>query len=143
MSNPAQVKAIVYAAALFVVGGVCGVMLAPRLFPPPPPDQPLKVGRTNEIAQRIQTKLEPRLNLTPDQMAKAGPLISATSLKLEEAHLHCLDQIEQAIHDLHQSLRPMLTEQQSSILKDLDQERAVSMKQKYNYPPAATNQTDH
>ena len=143
MSNPVQAKAIIYTVALFFIGGVCGVMVAPRLFPPPPPDQPLKVGRTNEITKKIELKLETRLNLTADQMAKAGPLIGATSEKLEEAHLHCLDQVEQAIRGLHESLRPMLTEQQISTLKVMDDERAADMKQKYNYPSTATNVSVH
>ena len=143
MSNPVQARAIVYAAALFVVGGVCGVMMAPRLFPPPAPvtSQPLKLGRTNEIAQKIQAKLAQRLTLTPDQIAKAAPFIEAASQKLEAAHHNCLDQIEQAVRELHQELRPLLTEPQITELKAMEKERADAMAQNYNYHPAATNGT--
>jgi hypothetical protein len=145
VNNPNRAKAIVYAAALFVVGGVCGVEVAPRLFPPPAPvvSQPLKLGRTNEIAQKIQAKLQQRLNLTTDQLAKAAPLIETASQKLEEAHLDCLNQIEAVVAELHKQLKPLLTEQQLSALKILEKERADTMAQNYNYPPAVTNLTGH
>lgn len=148
MSNPTGLKAFVYTVALFLAGGVCGVMVAPRIFPPA---QNLKVGRIDEIAAKIQTKLENGLRLTPDEVTKALPLIRDTSQKLEDAHFKCLTQIELDIRQLHQDLRPILTADQISALQDLDTQREKTMKQKYNFvfpprvleSPAMTNQPVH
>src|SRR5579863_1800169 len=140
--STSRTKALFYMLVLFVAGGICGAMVMRHFFPPPQP-QTLQLGRTNEIAGKIRTKLHDRLQLNADQMAKAEPLVQTASQKLEDAHLNCLIQIEAAIAQLHHDLRLSLTDAQISELAVMEKERADSLLQKYNFCPTMTNATGH
>ena len=138
MNQPARFKAIVYTIALFAAGAICGAVII-RKASPPPAAQPLKLERVDEIAAKIREKLKTRLELTPAQLQRAEPLIRMASQKLEDAHRDCLSQVECAAEQLHKELCPILTDGQKSKLKEMDSERADSLKQKYGYVIDKTN----
>jgi hypothetical protein len=141
MTRPAAWKVLLYTAALFIAGAVCGSIFTSRRMPVV--DQPLKLGRTNVIAERIRTKLDSRLQLTPAQQEKFEPLFVKTSAELEAIHKDCLDQISAALDRLHTEMRPDLTPAQLDLLTALEGERREQMLQKYNYCPGATNSSAH
>jgi hypothetical protein len=141
MTRPAAWKVFLYTAALFIAGAVCGAMLISHRAPVA--EQPLKLGRTAEIADKIRTKLNARLQLTPAQQAKFEPLILKTSADLESIHKDCLDRITAALNLLHAEMAPDLTPGQQQSVKALEAERRDLMLQKYNYCPGATNSTAH
>ncbi len=141
MTRPAAWKVLLYTGALFIAGAVCGAMLRSR--PAPVVDQPLKLGRTAEIADKIRTKLETRLQLTPEQKEKFEPLFVKTSVELESIHKDCLDRISAALNQLHAEMRPALTPEQIQLLTALEAERSEALQQKYNYCAGATNSTNH
>jgi hypothetical protein len=137
MTRPAAWKIFLYSAALFIAGAVCGSMVMSRMAPAE--QQPLKLGRTGEIAAKIRARLDTRLLLTPAQQQQFDPLIVKTSGQLEGIHKECLDQISAALEDLHAQMRPSLTPEQLQSLTQLEAERRQALWQKYNYPSAATN----
>ncbi|HXC99344.1 MAG TPA: hypothetical protein VN048_08375 [Verrucomicrobiae bacterium] len=141
MTRPAAWKVLLYTCALFLAGAVCGAMLISRRAPVA--DQPLKLGRTNEIANNIRTKLNSRLQLTPAQQQKFEPLFVKTSVELESIHKDCLDRITAALSQLHAEMAPDLTPEQLQLVKALEAERCDLMLQKYNYCPGATNSNIH
>jgi hypothetical protein len=141
MTRPAAWKVLLYTAALFIAGAVCGSIFTSRRTPVV--DQPLKLGRAPEIAERIQTKLDARLQLTPAQQEKFEPLFVKTSTELESIHKDCLDQISAALDRLHTEMRPDLTPAQLELLTALEAERREQLLQKYNYCPGTTNSTSH
>jgi hypothetical protein len=141
MTRPAAWKVLLYTCALFLAGAVCGAMLISRRAPVV--DQPLKLGRTPEIADKIRTKLDSRLQLTPAQQQKFDPLFVKTSVELESIHKDCLDRITAALSQLHAEMGPDLTPEQQESVKALEAERRDLMLQKYNYCPGATNSTVH
>ncbi len=140
MIKPAAGKALLYASALFVAGAVCGALALYRLAPAP---QPLKLGRTGEIAAKLRMKLDSRLQLTPEQQQKFEPLILKTSADLESIHKDCLDRILIALDLLHSQISPDLTPDQKQLLTALETERRETMLQKYNYRAAETNSAVH
>lgn len=141
MTRPAAWKVLLYTVALFIAGAVCGAMLIPR--PTPVVDQPLKLGRTTEIADKIRAKLNARLQLTPTQQEKFEPLFVKTSAELESIHKDCLERITAALEQLHTEMRPDLTPVQQESLTALEAERREQMLQKYNYCAGTTNSSAH
>jgi Spy/CpxP family protein refolding chaperone len=143
MTRPAAWKVLLYTVALFIAGAVCGAMVMSRRTPAA--DQPLKLGRTGEIADRIRTKLDARLQLTPDQQQKFDPLFVKTSTELEAIHKDCLDRITAALDQLHVEMGPGLTPEQLQSVKALEAERREQMLEKYNYNycAATTNSVAH
>ena len=139
MTGPARGKAVAYAAALFLAGGICGAMVMARISTA---GQSLKLGRTNEIAAKIRMKLATGLGLTPEQLEKFQPLIVKAAGELESSHLGCLDRISLALDNLHNQIAPELTPEQKQKMESLEKERAAQMLQKYNYQMGITNRTN-
>ncbi len=137
MTRPTAWKMFLYCAALFIAGGVCGAMLMSRMTPAE--QQPLKLGRTGEIAAKMRTRLDSRLQLTPAQQQQFDPLIVKASEQLECIHKDCLDRIAAALDELHAQMGPGLTPEQHQLLTGLEAERRQALWQKYNYPSATTN----
>jgi hypothetical protein len=142
MTRPAAWKVLLYTAALFIAGAVCGAMVMSHLTPV---TQPLKLGRTSEIAAKLRARLDARIQLTPAQQEKFEPLILKTSADLESIHKDCLDRISAALDQLHVDMRPDLTPDQQQLLTGLETERRQLMLQKYNYSycAASTNSVAH
>lgn len=138
MTRPATGKVLLYAAALFIAGGVVGAMLMSHFAPV---QQPLKLGRTGEIAAKIQTRLLSRLQLTPDQINKFEPFITNTSMELESIHKDCLDRIAASLDRLHAQIRPDLTPAQKEMLNQLEAERRDLLWQRFSY--STTNTAAH
>ena len=131
MNTSSRTKAVLYMIVLFAAGVAFGALTL-RHAPPPAP-QPLKLGRAAEISSRIRDKLKSKLNLTPEQLAKAEPLFQQAGLKIEDAHALCLIQIDHAVTDLHKAMLPLLSADQLPLLQQVDAARLENMLQKYGY----------
>lgn len=131
MNDTARWKIIGYAAVLFLLGGVCGAVVAPKLLPPA--QQTLKLGREQEIASLMRAKLKAKLNLDADQEQKIEPFIKAASESLETSHATCLKSVLAAINKMHVDIGSILRPDQIAKLKELDAERVESWRTKYNY----------
>lgn len=138
MTGPSRGKAIAYTLALFLAGGICGAVVMAHVTSTP---QSLKVGRTAEIAVKIQEKLNTSLALTPEQLQKFQPLIDKAAAELEASHKDCLDRISLALTGLHNQIAAGLTPEQQQKLANLETQRRATMLQKYNYQLGATNRS--
>ena len=121
-----------YMLALFIAGFVTGAAVMAHYKAT---SQTLKVGRTDEITSLVRQKLIMSLDLTPDQRDKFDPLIKKTSEEMEASHLDCLNRISAAVAKMHAQILPDLTPEQREKLKQLEAERLVRLRQKYNYTP--------
>ena len=135
MNNTNRTKAIVYAVALLVFGGIIGFMVKSAVSPTP---QSLRVGRADEIANVILQHLDEKLELTREQKQRIEPMIKKAAEEMEASHLDCLKRVNKAIDDLHAQIKPELVKEQQEKLPELDAERAIRMSQKYNFQ-SATN----
>lgn len=136
MNSPNRSKAIFYAIALLVLGGIIGAMMRGAM---PAAQQTLRVGRVDEIATAMRTRLYEKLALTEDQKQRIEPKIKAAAEEMEAAHLEALVEVNRVVDKLHAAIKPELIPEQLEKLRELEAERAERMKQKYNFPPGTTN----
>lgn len=130
MNSVTRLKAIIYALALVVLGGVIGYVWKSAT---PSTPQSLRVGRVEEIEVMMRERLYGKLGLTPVQQQKIEPLIKKAAEEMEASHLNCLKQINQTVNNLHAAIKAELTPEQQAKLAELDTERTARMLQKYNY----------
>ena len=140
MNEPMRWRMFGYMAALFIAGAISGAAVMSRNAAG---SQTLKVGRTNEIAGLNRQKLNLNLDLSPEQREKFEPLIKKTSEELEASHLDCLKRISDALARMHEQLKPDLTPDQLEKLKQVEADRRVKMREKYNYPPETAKADGH
>jgi hypothetical protein len=138
--NPNRWRAIVYAAALVLFGGIIGAMLMSRVDAKA---QTLRLGRSAEIADRIRERLNEKLELTPEQKMRMEPMIKTTAEELEAAHTECLKQVSKSLESLHARIRPELIPEQQQKLVELESERGERMLEKYNFRLTTTNANAH
>jgi Spy/CpxP family protein refolding chaperone len=133
-------KALLYAGALVLFGMIIGAMFMSRVDAK---SQTLRLGRSEEIADRIRERLIEKLDLTPEQKTRIEPLIRKTAQEMENAHLDCLKQVSKSLDALHTQIKPELIPEQQHKLVELDSERDSRMVEKYNYRAPATNASAH
>jgi hypothetical protein len=134
-----RAKAIVYAVALLVFGGIIGFVIKASVSPTP---QSLRVGRVDQIEVFIRQRLDEKLDLTPQQKQRMEPYIRKAAEEMEAAHLDCLKRVNKAADDLHAQIKPELVGEQVEKLPELDAERLKRMQEKYNYQ-STTNASLH
>jgi len=132
-------KAVFYALALLIFGGIIGAMVKSATATNP---QTLRLGRVDEIEAVIRDHLNAKLDLTPEQKQRIEPMVKKAAEEMEASHLDCLKRVNQAVDKLHAEIKPELVKEQQDKLVDLDAERALRMKEKYNYQPV-TNVSQH
>jgi Na+/phosphate symporter len=135
-----RVKAISYALALLIFGGIIGAMMKSAM---PATPQTLRVGRADEIEAVILERLDSKLALTPEQKQRMKPLIKKAAEEMEASHLDCLKRVNKAVDTLHDEIKPELLPEQVQKLGELEADRAARMKEKYNYPQSASNAGQH
>ena len=70
MNKSNRFKAIFYALALLVFGGIIGAMIKAAMTPAP---QSLRLGRIDEIEKVIFDRMDAKLALTPEQKQRIAP----------------------------------------------------------------------
>jgi Spy/CpxP family protein refolding chaperone len=133
-------KAIFYAGALLVFGGIIGAMVKSATSVNL---QTLRLGRVDEIATVIRDRLNAKLELTPEQKQRLEPMIKKTAEEMEASHMQSLVRVNKALDILHDEIRPELIPEQQQKLGELEAERADRMWEKYHYRPAVTNASQH
>jgi Spy/CpxP family protein refolding chaperone len=122
-------RMIGYMGALFVAGAITGAAVMSRTAAG---SQTLKIGRTEEMAQLIEQKMQP-LHLTSEQREKIRPLIKQASVDLESSHLTCLQKCAAIVDEMHTLMAPILTPEQRDQLQTLEAERRERLQKKYNF----------
>jgi hypothetical protein len=131
-------KAILYALALLVFGGIIGAVVRSATSATP---QSLRLGREDEIVNVIFNHLDSKLALTAQQKERIEPLVKKTAAELEASHFDCLKRVNLALDKLHEQIGPELLPEQREKLQELEAERTDRMWEKYRYHPGATNAT--
>lgn len=112
-------KTVIYLIAVFVMGmiagGAFGYGLARKPFFRPP-------TRT-EMTRHILTDLTRELELTPDQVSQASPIIETAAKQMEEVHKRTFDEVKQIFRTADQELSKFLTPAQRERLEDMNRQR--------------------
>jgi hypothetical protein len=139
VNKSSRFKAIFYALALLVFGGIIGAMIESALSS----GQSLRLGREDEIVKTIHDRLDAKLHLTSEQDARIEPVIKKAAEEMEASHFDSLKRVNRALDNLHEQIKPELTKEQQAKMIELEQERAARMWQKYRYRQTVTNAVQH
>ena len=125
MSQFSQWKTIGYAVAIFVAGGISGGALGvyepkSHLFDP---------QREQEVALKWRTRLQNKLDLTPDQMARINPIIDNGVAQLRSIRSDTMERLNKVFEDSYTKISAILTPDQRAKLDQMDKERREMMMQ--------------
>jgi hypothetical protein len=123
MSQFSQWKTIGYAAAIFVAGGISGGALGvyeakSRLFSPP---------GEREMALHMRNRLQARLGLSPEQMAKINPIILNAASELRAIRSETAERLNKVFEDSYAQVSAVLTPEQRPKLDEMLRERRAMM----------------
>jgi len=123
MSQFSQWRTIGYAAAIFVAGGISGGSLGVyeakyRLFSPP---------GEQEMALHMRNRLQARLGLTPEQMAKIAPIVENAASELWSIHVDTAQRLNKVVEDSYAQVSAVLTPEQRPKLDEMLRERRATM----------------
>jgi Spy/CpxP family protein refolding chaperone len=116
----------VYLLAIFVAGAAAGLALGyssgrkTEAQPPAP----------REMADHIQSRLEQRLGLTPEQIAKIRPLIEQSCAEMGSVHEECWQRVSEALRRMNHRIAEHLTPEQRHRLEEMDQARREKVRMK-------------
>jgi len=121
-------KTIGYAAAIFVAGGVSGGALGvyearSHLFTP--------TGE-REIALHMRKRLQARLGLSPEQVAKIEPIIDGAASQIHSVRMETTRQINQVFDDSFARISSILTPEQRTELEQIQKERRAMMQGRWD-----------
>jgi len=133
MSQVSKWKTIGYAAAIFVTGAVSGGALGvyetkANFFAPP---------REAEMEGRIETRLQKKLDLTPDQVAKIHPIIQNAASELHAIRMDMAQRVNKVFEDSYAQLSALLNPDQKAKLDQMQKERREAMQahwQEHRHP---------
>ncbi len=132
MNALGKCKLGLYVVLIFLAGGGTGAIIAweiGRKTPIPPTPTP-------EIAVRLKTRFQEKLQLTPEQAQKIAPMIDLAMHRLETIRRDTATQIFANVSDMHEQVVQVLTPEQKTKFDELEQERHDYLRTKYG---AATN----
>jgi hypothetical protein len=116
--NAGAARPWIIMALIFVLGGVTGSLLTiafrPHFSHGPAPQ---------EIRNHWMAHLAWRLHLSPDQVAKIGPIVTDAETKIQEAHRKDLAQISGIMQAANASMKPYLNADQQAQLAEMETER--------------------
>jgi hypothetical protein len=133
MSPFSQWKTIGYAAAIFVAGGISGGALGvyetkSHLFAP---------DREQDIALHIRNRLQTKLGLSPDQVAKINPIIDSAASELRGIRMEAMQRVNKVFEDSYAQVSAILTPEQRATLDKMQKERREMMQthwQEHHHP---------
>lgn len=100
---------LVFAAGITTGGLLSTMHMRHQFFGPP---------HSGEIADRMREHLR-SLDLTPEQSAKLGPIIDATSAKLEAIRVETAERIRGTMEESERQIAPELTDEQKKKLQKI------------------------
>ena len=116
-------KAIGYAAAIFVAGGISGGALGvyetkSHLFAPP---------REQEMERQVLNRLVARLDLTPDQVRTIGPIIKGAVMEIRSIRMDSAMRVNRVFEGAYVQVSAILTPDQRPKFERMKRERREMM----------------
>jgi hypothetical protein len=135
MNGITKAKAILYLAAIFVVGlltgAVAGYSVGKCSFYRPPP-------REKKMAAGMLDRLKRELKLTDEQARKAEPLVNQCSEQLRAIHEGTMEKVLEVFNQTDRKLEEFLTPAQKQKLAQMQKQRQESFRK--GRPPHARQQ---
>jgi Spy/CpxP family protein refolding chaperone len=117
---------------VFVAGGMTGAFfgvhhLRRHIMLGPP--------HSGDVGERMREHFRRTLDLTTDQEKKIGPILDATSSKLETIRVETAERVRTVMEDSKKEVAPLLTPEQQKKLDNLESEHRKLMMHHGFLPP--------
>ena len=117
---------------VFVAGGMTGAFfgihgLRHHMMLGPP--------HSGDVPDRMREHLRRTLDLTADQEKKIGPIVDATSAKLEAIRVETAERVRTVMEESKKEVTPLLTPEQQKKLDNLESEHRKMMMHHGFLPP--------
>ena len=118
---------LVFVAGLATGGLLCTLHVHHHFLGPP---------HSGAVGDRMREHLRRALDLTPEQAAKIGPIVDATSAKLESIRVETAQRVRTAMEESERQIAPELTPEQQKKLQQMKLEHhRILMHHGFNPPP--------
>jgi Spy/CpxP family protein refolding chaperone len=84
-----------------------------------------------EIGARLRTRLQLRLNLTPEQVGKIDPMIEQAMRRVQTIRQETANSVFANVSNLHDQVLTVLTPEQKPKFEELERERRDYLRQKF------------
>jgi Spy/CpxP family protein refolding chaperone len=117
---------------VFVAGGMTGIFFGLHVLP-----HHLTLGppHSGEVPDRMREHLRRTLGLSAEQEKKIGPIVDATSTKLETIRVETAERVRTVMEDSKKEIAPLLTPDQQTKLDKLESEHRKIMMHHGFFPP--------
>ena len=132
MNQPAPWKTIAFTTTIFLLGGIAGAAIAfglARHISPRPPF-------IHDMSQHLQSRLETKLELTPEQLQKVQPAIAKVSAEMQALHAETMKRGSKVMDDFYTTITNALTTGQMQKLEELKKARP-------DFPPRGSHPHAH
>jgi Spy/CpxP family protein refolding chaperone len=132
MSSELKWKLAFACLLVFVAGGMTGAFfgvhhLRRHIMLGPP--------HSGDVGERMREHFRRTLDLTTDQEKKIGPILDATSSKLETIRVETAERVRTVMEDSKKEVAPLLTPEQQKKLDNLESEHRKLMMHHGFLPP--------
>jgi hypothetical protein len=117
---------------IFVAGGMTGIFFGLHVLP-----HHLILGppHSGDVPDRMREHLRRTLGLSAEQEKKIGPIVDATSTKLETIRVETAERVRTVMEDSKKEIAPLLTPDQQTKLDKLESEHRKIMMHHGFFPP--------
>ena len=130
MSNVTKGQAIIYLVAIFIAGAACGAVIGYTSGK----REAVVPARQKEMSERTLQRLEARLNLTPEQIAKVRPIVEQNSAAMQAIHRESWQRVSETFKRMNAQIAGHLTEDQNQKLEAMERERCENARKKCGAP---------
>jgi Spy/CpxP family protein refolding chaperone len=130
MSNVTKGQAIIYLVAIFIAGAAFGAVIGYTSGK----REAVVPARQKEMSERTLGRLEARLNLTPEQIAKVKPIVEQNSAAMQAIHRESWQRVSETFKRMNAKIAFHLTEDQNQKLEAMESERCENARKKCGAP---------
>jgi Spy/CpxP family protein refolding chaperone len=116
MNKSLRWKLIVAFVLIFLAGVACGFFGALHMH-----QAFFARMASDSMAQHMKERMRAELKLTPDQMQKISPIIDRGASQLKTARDQTMQSVHEIFSEMHREMQPLLTPEQRSKLKDMEE----------------------
>ena len=130
MSNVTKSQAIIYLVAIFIAGAAFGTVVGYTSGK----REAVVPARQKEMSERTLRRLEARLALTPEQIARVKPIVEQNSAAMQSIHRESWQRVSETFKRMNAQIAGHLTEDQKQKLEAMESERCENARKKCGAP---------
>lgn len=116
MSAPLRFKLISGFLLVFVAGLILGGFLGARVTR----NRRLDYAEHGVLSKKVRSRMQARLDLTPEQMKQAAPIFEQAARKLDAIRDETAEQVHGTFSAADRALAPQLTPEQRATMQELE-----------------------